>query len=68
MPKSKKNRNGTTETVRVPNECVDLVRSLAKVKRVSTNDVYREIFREWVEYKRMKYDCGINGIWSYRSL
>jgi len=54
MSKKKQNRNGTTETVRVPNECVDLVRALAKVKKVGTNDVYREIFREWVEFKRKK--------------
>lgn len=52
MAKKKQNRNGTTEAIRVPNECVNLVRALAKVKKVSTNEVFRQIFREWVEYKR----------------
>lgn len=52
--KSKKNRNGTTETVRVPNEVVDLVRALAKARNISTNEQYREIMREWIEYRKQK--------------
>lgn len=54
MSKKKQNRNGTTETVRVPNECVDLVRALAKVKKCGTNEVYREIFKEWIDWKRKR--------------
>lgn len=54
MSKKKQNRNGTTETVRVPNELVDMVRDLAKAKGISTNEQYREIMREWIELKRKK--------------
>jgi predicted DNA-binding ribbon-helix-helix protein len=54
MSKKKQNRNGTTETVRVPNEFVDLVRALAKARKITTNEQYREIMREWIEYRRMK--------------